>query len=406
MGNACAIFHKQFDLIYQLTNNYQQAVFLDKCIYWWQISKYTLGKNKIFFTRPYEQMATEARISESSVNRYLKDFEEKGYIEKITKLSACNKGEFKVIKRTYIHISEKLLSILNIPLKEGQGSKPNDSVFLEQPDIIDNVTVTESIYKVKDHNQDNNNTVRQGGIVNNSETPTISQSNKPSPHTYPIEPIIGERITERLKNYIKGMLNNVQQQHAAKLSDPNKIFAEVIFSVTQDVQWPGVDNAHHRVNIIAKLLRENSWKTPKGFYNHWDVGQLFRKKEQQRFALAQTQKTEGGEGAYQTEPPLSSVHASKNERFRHRFDEEYRYSKVSLYERNTTRKKLEASLNDILQNLQSEESYLNEIRQWALQKKSSVNQALIDTVASNVARLYEEKQKLIDEIASHQAQAA
>lgn len=405
MENACAIFHKQFDLIYQLTNNYQQAVFLDKCIYWWQISKYTLGKNKIFFTRPYEQMAKEARISESSVNRYLKEFTEKGYIERVTKLSACNKGEFKVIKRTYIHITEKLLAILNTPANEGQGRGPISSVFLEQSDIIDNVTVTESIYKVKDHNQKNNSTVKQGGIVNNSETIV----KEPPTHTpsYPIEPQIGERITDRLKNYIKGTLKNLQTQHALSFSDPNKLFAEVVFSATQDLQWPGIDSPHHRVNIIAKLLRQKQWKTPKGFYNHWDVGQLFRKKEELAVQKHRQQKIEEAHIAHSFMPEYeTTTRADSHIPFENRFHEEPRSSKTEAYKQGAEMKKLLGAIQDVKVNLRSEETYLAQLEVWVKQNKPYVTSTLVEAVMMKVAKLYAEKERLEYELGHYENKAA
>lgn len=404
MGNACAIFHKRFDLIYQLTNTYQQAIFLDKCIYWWQISKYTLGKNKIFFTRSYEQMATEARISESSVNRYLKDFEEKGYIEKITKLSASNKGEFKVIKRTYINITEKLLSILNITANEGQGVELINSVFLEQPDIIDNVTMTESIYKVKDHNQNNNSTVKQNSIVNNSKTITKQiTTNLPS---YPIEPQIGERITERLKNYIKGTLKNLETQHKLNFSDPNKLFAEIIFSATQDLQWPGIDNPHHRVNIIAKLLRQKQWKTPKGFYNHWDIGQLFRKRESLALEEYYQQKTEEEHIENSVMSQDAATRFDSVIPFANRFYKALCSPKASRYEQDVQKKKLLSELQNMEINLRSEETYLAQLEGWLKQNNPSVTTKLLESVAMKVALLYEEKRLLEYKLGQYEDQVA
>ena len=404
MGNACAIFHKRFDLIYQLTNTYQQAIFLDKCIYWWQISKYTLGKNKIFFTRSYEQMATEARISESSVNRYLKDFEEKGYIEKITKLSASNKGEFKVIKRTYINITEKLLSILNITANEGQGVELINSVFLEQPDIIDNVTMTESIYKVKDHNQNNNSTVKQKSIVNNSKTITKQiTTNLPS---YPIEPQIGERMTERLKNYIKGTLKNLETQHKLNFSDPNKLFAEIIFSATQDLQWPGIDNPHHRVNIIAKLLRQKQWKTPKGFYNHWDIGQLFRKRESLALEEYYQQKTEEEHIENSVMSQDAATRFDSVIPFANRFYKALCSPNASRYEQDVQKKKLLSELQNMEINLRSEETYLAQLEGWLKQNNPSVTTKLLESVAMKVALLYEEKRLLEYKLGQYEDQVA
>jgi hypothetical protein len=50
MNNLSAIHHVNFDLLHELTNNYNKATLLDKLIYWWQISKFTLDDEKIWFT--------------------------------------------------------------------------------------------------------------------------------------------------------------------------------------------------------------------------------------------------------------------------------------------------------------------------------------------------------------------
>ncbi|WP_290863038.1 MarR family transcriptional regulator, partial [Flavobacterium sp.] len=113
MGNFCSIFHAHFDKLVSLTNSHKKAVFLDKCLFWWQISKYTLGDEKIWFTRKLSEIAKELSISERSVSRYLDEFEKNGFIERICKLSASNKNNnFTVTKRLYIHVTPKLLNYI------------------------------------------------------------------------------------------------------------------------------------------------------------------------------------------------------------------------------------------------------------------------------------------------------
>jgi hypothetical protein len=261
-----------------------------------------------------------------------------------------------------------------------------------------------SIYKVKDHNQNNNSTVRQGGSVNNSETIAKQTPNTPS---YPIEPQIGERITERLKNYIKGTIKNLQTQHELTFSDPNKLFAEVVFSATQDLQWPGIDNPHHRVNIIAKLLRQKQWKTPKGFYNHWDIGQLFRKKEALALKKHHQQKIEETHIAHAfMSGDEATARADSSIRFENRFYEEPRSSKTKGYERDAQKKKLWGALQDIKLNLRSEETYLAQLEGWLKQNKPCVTITLIESVAMKVAGLYEEKERLEYELGEHEDKAA
>lgn len=264
MGNICSIFHKQFNKLVKITTSYNKAIFLEKCLYWWQLSKYSLNDNQIWFTRPYEAISDELNISLSSVNRWLKEFEDAGLIERKTKLSGSSKNGYKVTKRTYIRITDKLISLLQEP-----ASITNDKPICtdnKQKDIIENVTETFSLYKEFNSKPLVNNTVSQSYSVNNSKYPT-----------YDVEQQIGERLSTREKNYIKSMMNNLQKNHGVVISAPEELFAEIVFSVLNEHQLSGIGGLNHKIQIIAKLLRENRWSTPKGFYNHCDFGAQFRK---------------------------------------------------------------------------------------------------------------------------------
>lgn len=401
MNNLCSIYHFKYDVLFHLVESHSKTELLDKCIYWWQISKYTLDDDAIWFTRPYDQIAKEAKISLSSVNRYLSEFEKKGYIERKTKLSATQKnGKFESIKRTYIKITEKLLALLSNNMEKDKHKAQNlKSSFLKQSDTIDNVTEPCSIYKEKDHNLVNNSTVSDAVNVNNFDMNAPKDNVFSDKHVsdtpiFSIESQIGERISDRLKSYIKGMLVNVQKQYHLSFSNPDKLFAEVVFSVIQESQWQGSVDPHHRVNIIAKLLRQKQWKTPKGFYNHWDVGQLFRKKEQEQFIEHQNQKRQDSQLSRQLLSGQSLCDAEETARFEPRVFDEYRFSKIKQYEKNIEIEKLKASLKDINLNIHSEQVYLKQLENWLLQKNPSVTQALVDSVAVKIAKLYEEKQAL------------
>ena len=52
-------------------------------------------------------------------------------------------------------------------------------------------------------------------------------------------------------------------------------------------------------------------------------------------------------------------------------------------------------LQDIIITIGSEESYLKQLEGWLEQKESSVTRNLIDSVAIKIARLYEDRQKLM-----------
>lgn len=277
MTNLSSINHSNFDKLINITNNPNKAIFLDKLIFWWQISTYTLDDGKIWFTRSIPQIAEESKLSIRTVGRYLSEYESLGLIERVNKLRSK--------KRLYIRITEKLLQHIqkncSIPMNNNVNNqvsnttKTHDSVFLNQTGIIDNANLAVSIYKEKDFNYQVNNTVSVGTIVDKQPSTSTIQSIYP---TYKIESVIGERIDELTKNYIKGMMFNLQKQHKLQFSSPEELFAEIVFSVLNKEQMPGIENLQHKIQIIAKLLREKRWLTPKGFYNHCDYGQQFRKK--------------------------------------------------------------------------------------------------------------------------------
>ncbi len=307
MSNICSIHHSKFDTLFNLTGNYNQATLLDKLIFWWQISNYTLEDGRTWFTRSITQIAEDSRLSERSVTRYLKIFTDAGYIDKTTRL-------YKK-KNLYIRVTEKLISLIG-----GQahlaGNQAGDSTpslinksditqtqcaFSEQIGVTGHANLAVSIYKEKDCNTSTNNTVRElcsvtfgdNGFEEHAPTPetcveepVVETPKATEPAKYPVyavEQQIGERLTETTKNYIKGTMRNLSTQYQLQFSNPEQVFSEIIFSLLNtDKQFPGVQDTHHRMNLIAKLMREKRWCTPKGFYNHWDVGQSFKAKQEQQ----------------------------------------------------------------------------------------------------------------------------
>ncbi len=315
-GNLSSVHHASFERLHDLTNNYNQATLLDKIIFWWQISNYTLEDGHTWFTRSITQIAEDARLSERSVTRYLKVFSDAGYIEKTTRL-------YKK-KNLYIRVTKKLLLLIGGQTQltgneVGESSssliKKSDTsntpcLFVEHLGVTGHANLAVSIYKEQDCNILNNSTVREPCSVtfgdNNLENkntqadvsieiPIITEPSKyPS---YPVEQQIGERLPETTKNYIKGTMKNLNTQHQLAFSNPEQIFSEIVFSLLNvEKQFPGIRDTHHRMNLIAKLMREKKWRTPKGFYNHWDVGQTFKKKQEKQIIRERYLKHKEGRG--------------------------------------------------------------------------------------------------------------
>ncbi len=313
--NLSSVHHASFGRLHDITNNYNQATLLDKLIFWWQISNYTLEDGHKWFTRSITQIAEESRLSKRSVERYLKTFEANGYIEKTTRLYRK--------KNLYIRVTDKLLSLIGgqdmnqIPrVGKGVGNTAQEKLisntpcfFTEHNGVTGSANLAVSIYKEQDCNILNNNTVSETDTVSFEDNPLKPLETKEGPvevsctapakyPSYAIEKQIGERLPETTKNYIKGTMKNLNTQHQITFSNPEQVFSEVVFSLLNvDKQFPGVSDMHHRMNLIAKLMREKRWCTPKGFYKHWDIGHIYQQKQAQQDSIDRAQKhREGGGG--------------------------------------------------------------------------------------------------------------
>ena len=422
MINLSSIHHANFTRLYDMTNNYNKATLLDKLIYWWQISTYTLDDDQIWFTRSIEQMANDSKLSRRSVERYLQEFEANGLILKVSRLL--------MKKHLYIRISDQLLSLLGVkstPTKNntsdvepyikknvslsmaGVKTDNHDAVIVLKQDniqetttppaesytscfiikqfgVIDSAKLAVSIYKDKDSNTNNNSTVSQDGIVNNFiSTP---KTTTPTPLEFPVEQTLTELLTPQLKNYIKGMLTNMQTQHGLKFSNPEQLFAEVVFSVlNKDNQLTGINDPHHRVNIIAKLLREKRWLTPKGFYNHWDIGAQFKQTRADNDARYQRQKQQEMEGAGRSLLTATNTEQASALYMQHKPSQlPCGQKKLDIEQKNNWR--------EVLINITTEERYLKQIQQQNTQKPSELTQLIINTTMTKLAKLHSIKQQL------------
>lgn len=270
MTQLSSIHHEGFSRLHELTNNYNKATLLDKCLYWWQISTYTLEDGHIWFTRSLDQIAIDAKLAKRTVERYLCDFEQQGFIEKTNRL-------FKK-KHLYIRATHKLLSLLGMEISQSpleKSSITDNCSFSNHDGGFDSANLAVSIYKEKDNNiLVTNNTVSDVSSVNNlSSKPSNIETLYPK---YVIEEHIQDILCSRDINCIKGMMRNLQKQHNIQLSSPEQVFAEIVFTLTNNTQLKGIEGFQHRLNIVSKILREKRWKTPKGFFNHAFYAKAFK----------------------------------------------------------------------------------------------------------------------------------
>jgi len=403
--NLSSVHHASFERLHDLTNNYNQAMLLDKLVYWWQISTYTLDDGNIWFTRSVGQIAAESRLSVRTVGRYLKAFTDAGYIEKVNRLHKK--------KNLYIRVTEKLLFLIGdkkgvtprgagenpINQPEAETSSAPTCVFSEHIGRTGSANMAESIYKEQDCNILNNNTVSEPCSVtfgdNGLETPTPQEpemdnqpkqplTTTPEPLTsiaeapitaskypvYAVEQHIGERLTETTKNYIKGTMHNLVTQHEIQFSNPEQVFSEVVFSLMNtEKQFPGIQDMHHRMNLIAKLMREKRWCTPKGFYNHWDVGQVFKAQQEKQAAKIHHLKRQESRG--DTLYPSHEV-------------------KSAQYTQNLAVKAKHEAYRKLRETIATETRYLSMMETQHKRQPNPMNARVVESTAMKLAKLHDQ----------------
>lgn len=393
--NLSAINFKQLDVLIEETNNIKTAYLLDKFIFWWQYSQYTLeGHQGIWFTRRIQRIADDTRLTRRTVERYLAKLETIGFIKR-----AYNQSNL-----LYIQITDKLLTLIGRKPKSEESNEDtnqhedqketNDSVLPDDGGRVPPKMAEPTLYK--DPLLKNNSTVSDTSIVNNAfainnPKDDTAQVKQQLANDYKVEAILGERITERFKNYVKGVLNNLKTQHNVVFSNPDKLFAEVIFSVINTKeQFPGIENPHHRMNIIAKLLRERRWKTPKGFYNHWDIGKLFKEREEVKERQYQAQKQE--EGVHHVSEPEQKEEVRA--RYQHSYRVQNNQSKATIHTKKREKLKLNTQINELKREIQTETNYLNQAKTWLAKKMSGITDEFIEKLECKIAGMYENMTEL------------
>ena len=309
MGNLCSIFHSRFKNLIKVIPSTRKAQLVDYIILGWQTSTFKLkGSDQKWFMKPYTQIVEDTGIPKSTLERYIKELHDDGFIERRQALYSrtTSLGEFEVKKGTYIYITEKLLALIN----------PSESVIRVQ------VTNTADIHNdPNDSYQDNSlhlahiqptcsNDEKNEGIdplilresyirdlypsfLNNIILKKLTHSvDKPqlqglSQQFETIQQVlyseIKEEIPAEVKKLVLGTFFNLTFTHQKHFSLPKQVVAEYLFALLNvEFYLPQVHCFKHRNNILSKMIRSNSWKTPKGFYKHFYLGQNFKDQQELR----------------------------------------------------------------------------------------------------------------------------
>ncbi|HFC9843794.1 TPA: helix-turn-helix domain-containing protein [Legionella pneumophila] len=296
----------------------RKAQLVDYILLGWQTSTYTLkNSDHKWFMKPYAEIVEDTGIPKSTLERYIKELHDEGFIERRQALYSRTKehGGFEVKKGTYIHITDKLLKLI-MPSDLVSETSPADTTAIHN----------DQNYSYQEDKQDKNNiepeckdvdinegfeSLKMRGLYIRDLYPSLFINNiifKKLTHsvdkatlqrlTKQFETIrsllyseINEEISDEVKKLVLGTFFNLTFEHKKQLSSPKQLVAEYLFALLNiEFYLPDVICFKHRNNILAKMIRENRWRIPKGFYKHFYLGQNFKDQQELREERWQKQK--------------------------------------------------------------------------------------------------------------------
>ncbi|WP_028389323.1 hypothetical protein [Legionella fairfieldensis] len=305
-NNICSIFHSRFKNLIQVIPSARKAQLVDYILLGWQTSTYKLkNSDQKWFMKPYAEIVEDTGIPKSTLERYIRELNDEGFIERRQALYSRTKehGGFEVKKGTYIHITEKLLALIkpsqpvpqtspaatdipngsNDSYQEGNQERDNKEPECKEVDINEG---TDPLKMRGSYIRDlypslSINTITFKKLTASVDKPTRSRLN------HQFETIqhflysdIKEEIPDEVKKLVLGTFFNLTFQHKMQFSSPKQVAAEYLFALVNIAFYlPEVMCFKHRNNILSKTIRDNRWRTPKGFYKHFYLGQAFKDKQ-------------------------------------------------------------------------------------------------------------------------------
>ncbi|HAU1718489.1 TPA: hypothetical protein JBI80_14070 [Legionella pneumophila] len=336
MGNLCSIFHLRFKHLMKVIPSARKAQLVDYILLGWQTSTYTLkNSDRKWFMKPYAQIVEDTGIPQSTLERYIKELHDEGFIERRQALYSRTKeqGGFEVKKGTYIYITDKLLTLIK-QSKPFSETPPEDTTnihndqgdsYQEDNQDLDNikpqckeVDINEGIDPLKMRGlyiSDLYPSFFINNIIFKKLTRSVDKTTlqRLSKQFESIQNLlyseIKEEIPDEVKKLVLGTFFNLTFEHKKQLSSPKQLAAEYLFALLNiEFYLPDVTCFKHRNNILSKMIRENRWRTPKGFYKHFYLGQDF--KDQQELHEERWQKQKNNE----MNPNYKMIEEQKDER--------------------------------------------------------------------------------------------
>ena len=104
--------------------------------------------------------------------------------------------------------------------------------------------------------------------------------------------LINFKLTYQQEKYLEGALRNTLRRSQVKVSNQPGLLEELKFSVINIEQHKGITSFHHVVSRYMKIIAQNNWKTPIGFYKHSPIGQCLKEQQLSKDFQWQQQKAE------------------------------------------------------------------------------------------------------------------
>lgn len=304
MGNLCSIFHSRYKHLRKVIPLARKAQLMDYILLGWQTSTYKLrNSDKKWFMKPYAEISADTGIPKSTLERYIKELNEEGFIERRQAMFCRNNelGGFESKKGCYIHITDKLIKSITStePTQKTASVSPKTDIHNhtdndhQQKPFKANTETSE--YSDLEKNEGTDPLKMRGLYIR--DLYTLSLNNVISKKiTGTVDKVTLERLThqfnciqkllftevkeeipDEVKKLVSGTFFNLTFKHKKHISSPEQVSAEYLFALLNiDFYMPEIRCFKHRNNILSKLVRENRWRTPKGFYKNFYLGESFK----------------------------------------------------------------------------------------------------------------------------------
>lgn len=266
---------KNIDALQAVLGEYRHAALLDMLVFKSTNSSIPLPGQDIpdrWITGFYNHTCKKIGYSRDYLTRLISKFVKMGLVERKKKI-VKNKCQ------SCIRVTEKTLAILNLvdnqPKNDMEYTEKTSKSLVLRAKNNSRPEIKTGAYKEERHY------VKEINII------TRSKREQQQPYNLPgdIQALfdrVGERLTTEQKAIIFASFKNLQSQTNAKISSPKDFIAWICFSILNAKhQLPGKNTFQAQLNTLMKIARSpGGLKKPRGFHNHWDIGQEMRKKEQ------------------------------------------------------------------------------------------------------------------------------